>query len=178
MLACRVVDSDGWSRPCGCEGSPHDSVTRHLSHESFGWLSTRLLVTDRRDRCSVRLTQPSRQWRRMSRRSLASHLESTSTCRRRDAASGTEPNRAANRSAARSDKPLRVMEHVQPSLESRRCLMRSLVHHLGRGVVPMDSNFSTLCAPLHTRSGCGNQRPVRRPPSWVDAIATMVLPDP
>ena len=48
VLACRVVgpdDSAGWCRRCGREGVPHDSVTRRLAHEPFGWRPTTLLVT-------------------------------------------------------------------------------------------------------------------------------------
>src|SRR5450631_1791866 len=40
VLARRVVDPDdsaGWCRRCGCEGVPHDSVTRRPAHEPFGW---------------------------------------------------------------------------------------------------------------------------------------------
>lgn len=47
VLACRVVDPDdsaGWCRRCGREGVPHDSVTRRLVHEPFGWRPTTLLV--------------------------------------------------------------------------------------------------------------------------------------
>jgi transposase len=52
VLACRVVDDDRWCRRCGCEGSPRDSVTRHLAHEPFGWRPTTLVVTIRRYRCT------------------------------------------------------------------------------------------------------------------------------
>jgi len=47
VLACRVVDPDdsaGWCRRCGREGVPHDSVTRRLVHEPFGWRPTTLVV--------------------------------------------------------------------------------------------------------------------------------------
>jgi hypothetical protein len=55
VLACRVVDpgdSAGWCRRRGREGAPHDSVTRRLAHEPFGWRPTTLLVTVRRYRCT------------------------------------------------------------------------------------------------------------------------------
>ncbi len=52
MLACRVVEPDGWCRRCGCEGTPRDSVVRRLAHEPLGWRPTTLLVTVRRYRCS------------------------------------------------------------------------------------------------------------------------------
>ncbi len=55
VLACRVVDPDdsaGWCRRCGREGVPHESVTRRLAHEPFGWRPTTLLVTVRRYRCT------------------------------------------------------------------------------------------------------------------------------
>jgi hypothetical protein len=53
VLACRVVgpdDSAGWCRRCGREGVPHDSGTRRLAYEPFGWRPTTLLVTVRRYR--------------------------------------------------------------------------------------------------------------------------------
>ena len=52
VLACRVVEPDGWCRRCGCEGAPRDTVTRRLAHEPFGWRPTTLLVTVRRYRCT------------------------------------------------------------------------------------------------------------------------------
>jgi transposase len=52
VLACRVVEPDGWCRRCGCEGAPRDSVARRLAHEPFGWRPTTLLVTVRRYRCT------------------------------------------------------------------------------------------------------------------------------
>lgn len=55
VLACRVVDPDdsaGWCRRCGREGVPHDSVTRRLAPEPFGWRPTTLLVTLQRYRCT------------------------------------------------------------------------------------------------------------------------------
>ena len=52
MLACRVVDDDGWCRRCGCQGAPRDSVVRRLAHEPLGWRPTTLEVTVRRYRCT------------------------------------------------------------------------------------------------------------------------------
>ena len=52
LLACRVTEQDRWCRRCGCEGSPHDSGTRSLAHEPFGWRPTTLLVTVCRYRCT------------------------------------------------------------------------------------------------------------------------------
>lgn len=52
VLACRVVEPDGWCRRCGCEGAPRDTVTRRLAHEPFGWRPTTLLITVRRYRCT------------------------------------------------------------------------------------------------------------------------------
>ena len=52
VLACRVVESDGWCRRCGAEGAVRDSVVRRLAHEPFGWRPTTLAVTLRRYRCS------------------------------------------------------------------------------------------------------------------------------
>jgi transposase len=51
VLACRVVEPDGWCRRCGCAGLPRDSVVRRLAHEPLGWRPTTLLVTVRRYRC-------------------------------------------------------------------------------------------------------------------------------
>ena len=51
VLACRVVEDDGWCRRCGCEGVPRDTVTRALAHEPVGWRPTTLLVRVRRYRC-------------------------------------------------------------------------------------------------------------------------------
>jgi transposase len=51
VLACRVVEPDGWCRRCGGEGVPRDTVSRRLAHEPFGWRPTTLLVTLRRYRC-------------------------------------------------------------------------------------------------------------------------------
>jgi len=39
VLACRVVDDDGWCRRCGCQGAPRDSVVRRLAHEASGLAS-------------------------------------------------------------------------------------------------------------------------------------------
>ena len=52
VLACRVVEPDGWCRRCGGEGVPRDTVVRRLAHEPFGWRPTTLLVTLRRYRCT------------------------------------------------------------------------------------------------------------------------------
>ncbi len=52
VLACRVLASDTWCRRCGCEGAPHDSVTRRLAHEPLGWRPTTLDVLVRRYRCT------------------------------------------------------------------------------------------------------------------------------
>jgi hypothetical protein len=55
VLACRLAGPDGSAarcRRCGCEGVPHDGVTRRLAHERFGWRPTTLLVTVRRYRCT------------------------------------------------------------------------------------------------------------------------------
>ena len=52
VLACRVVEPDGWCRRCGCEGVPRDTVIRRLAHEPLGWRPTVLLVTVRRYRCA------------------------------------------------------------------------------------------------------------------------------
>jgi len=52
VLACRVVEPDGWCRRCGCEGTARDTTVRRLAHEPFGWRPTTLLVTVRRYRCS------------------------------------------------------------------------------------------------------------------------------
>jgi transposase len=52
VLACRVVEPDGWCRRCGCEGVPRDTVVRRLAHEPLGWRPTTLLVTIRRYRCT------------------------------------------------------------------------------------------------------------------------------
>ena len=52
VLACRVVEEDGWCRRCGCEGAPRDSVVRRLAHEPLGWRPTMLEVTVRRYRCT------------------------------------------------------------------------------------------------------------------------------
>lgn len=35
VLACRVVDPDGWCHRCGCQGLPRDTVIRRLTHETF-----------------------------------------------------------------------------------------------------------------------------------------------
>ena len=50
--ACRVLEADDWCRRCGCQGSPRDTVTRRLAHESLGWRPTTLLVRVRRYRCT------------------------------------------------------------------------------------------------------------------------------
>lgn len=52
VLACRVLEPDGWCRGCGCEGRPRDTVTRRLAHEPLGWRPTTLLVTVLRYRCT------------------------------------------------------------------------------------------------------------------------------
>ena len=52
VLACRVVDDDGWCRRCGCQGAPRDSVVRRLAHEPLGWRPTTLEVTVRRYGCT------------------------------------------------------------------------------------------------------------------------------
>ena len=52
VLACRVVEDDGWCRRCGCEGVPRDTVIRRLAHEPLGWRPTTLEVTVRRYRCT------------------------------------------------------------------------------------------------------------------------------
>ncbi|NCT92776.1 ISL3 family transposase [Cellulomonas sp. APG4] len=52
VLSCRVVESDGWCRRCGCEGAPRDTVTRRLAHEPFGWRPTVLEITVRRYQCT------------------------------------------------------------------------------------------------------------------------------
>jgi len=52
VLACRVVDDDGWCRRCGCPGVARDSVVRRLAHEPLGWRPTTLEVTVRRYRCT------------------------------------------------------------------------------------------------------------------------------
>ena len=86
VLACRVVEPDGWCRRCGCEGAPRDTVTRRLAHEPFGWRPTVLEVTVRRYRC----TGCSHVWRqdthlaaepraKLSRRALTWALEGAST---------------------------------------------------------------------------------------------------
>src|SRR5699024_6477468 len=51
VLACRVLEPDGWCRRCGCVGAPRDTVTRELAHESLGWRPTTLAITVRRYRC-------------------------------------------------------------------------------------------------------------------------------
>ena len=82
VLACRVVEPDGWCRRCGCRGTPRDTVTRLLAHEPLGWRPTTLLVTVRRYQC----TGCGRVWRqdtsaaaepraRLSRRGLRWALE-------------------------------------------------------------------------------------------------------
>jgi transposase len=52
VLACRVVEPDGWCHRCGCQGTPRDTVQRQLAHEPFGWRPTVLVVTIRRSRCT------------------------------------------------------------------------------------------------------------------------------
>jgi len=54
VLACRVVEPDGWCRRCGCEGVARDTVVRRLAHEPLGWRPTTLLVTVCRYRCTGR----------------------------------------------------------------------------------------------------------------------------
>ena len=82
VLACRVLEPDGWCRRCGCEGAPRDTVTRRLAHEPFGWRPTVLEITVRRYRC----TGCAHVWRqdtsaaaepraKLSRRALAWALE-------------------------------------------------------------------------------------------------------
>jgi len=67
VLACRVVEPDGWCRRCGCEGVPRDTVTRRLAHEPLGWRPTLLLVTVRRYRC----TGCGHVWRQDTRKAAA-----------------------------------------------------------------------------------------------------------
>jgi len=55
VLACRVLEPDGWCRRCGCEGIPRRTLVRRLAHEPFGWRPTVLEVTLRRYRCVVRM---------------------------------------------------------------------------------------------------------------------------
>ncbi|MBG6191622.1 hypothetical protein IWX64_002588 [Arthrobacter sp. CAN_A212] len=52
VIKCRVVESDGWCRECGAEGTPRDTVIRRLAHEPFGHRPTTLLVRVRRYQCS------------------------------------------------------------------------------------------------------------------------------
>jgi transposase len=52
VLACRVVEPDGWCRRCGGEGAPRDTVVRRLAHEPLGWRPTTLEVVIRRYRCA------------------------------------------------------------------------------------------------------------------------------
>ena len=52
VLACRVVEPDGWCRRCGCEGMARDTVVRRLAHEPFGWRPTVLEIAVRRYRCT------------------------------------------------------------------------------------------------------------------------------
>lgn len=52
VLACRVVEPDGWCRRCGCQGAPRDTVVRRLAHEPLGWRPTVLEVMVRRYRCT------------------------------------------------------------------------------------------------------------------------------
>jgi transposase len=52
VLACRVVEPDGWCRRCGCEGVARDTVIRRLAHEPLGWRPTTLHVVVRRYRCT------------------------------------------------------------------------------------------------------------------------------
>jgi transposase len=52
VLACRVVELDGWCHRCGCEGTARDTVVRRLAHEPLGWRPTTLEVTVRRYRCT------------------------------------------------------------------------------------------------------------------------------
>jgi len=52
VLACRVVEPDGWCRRCGGEGVPRDTVIRRLAHEPLGWRPTTLEVAVRRYRCT------------------------------------------------------------------------------------------------------------------------------
>ncbi len=51
VLACRVLEPDGWCRRCGCEGVPRGTIIRRLAHEPFGWRPTVLEVRVRRYRC-------------------------------------------------------------------------------------------------------------------------------
>jgi hypothetical protein len=48
VLACRIVEPDGWCGRCGCEGVRRDTVVRRLAHEPLGWRPTTLEVTVRR----------------------------------------------------------------------------------------------------------------------------------
>ena len=52
VLACRVVEPDGWCRRCGEQGALRDTVTRQLAHEPLGWRPTTLVVTVRRYCCT------------------------------------------------------------------------------------------------------------------------------
>ncbi|HEX2904971.1 MAG TPA: ISL3 family transposase, partial [Jatrophihabitans sp.] len=82
VLACRVLEPDGWCRRCGCEGAPRDTVTRQLVHEPFGWRPTILLVTLRRYRCTgcghvwrQDMTKAAEPRAKLSRRGMAWGLE-------------------------------------------------------------------------------------------------------
>jgi hypothetical protein len=84
VLARRVAEDDRWCRRCGREGSPWDSVTRHLAHVPFGWRPTTLLVTVRRYRCTGRghvwrqdTSKAAEPRARLSRRALRWALESS-----------------------------------------------------------------------------------------------------
>jgi transposase len=52
VLACRVIEPDGWCHRCGCLGATRDTVQRRLAHEPFGWRPTVLVVQVRRYRCT------------------------------------------------------------------------------------------------------------------------------
>jgi transposase len=82
VLACRVVDPDGWCRRCGCEGAPRDTVIRRLAHEPLGWRPATLEVIIRRYRCAScghvwrqNTTQAAEPRSKLSRRGLRWALE-------------------------------------------------------------------------------------------------------
>ena len=82
VLACRVVEPDGWCRRCGCEGTVRDTVVRRLAHEPLGWRPTILEVTLRRYRCTgcghvwrQNMTKAAQPRAKLSRRGLRWALE-------------------------------------------------------------------------------------------------------
>lgn len=52
ILACRVLEPDGWCHDCGCQGRARGSVVRRLSHVPLGWRPTVLHVRLRRYECT------------------------------------------------------------------------------------------------------------------------------